>query len=171
MVFIDETSSYLNHSRGYGRAEGQARVYDTAPKGKKERSSLIAAISAQGLEPGHCLVHSGSVDKAAFLCFLEQLLPRIKAGSILVMDNWTVHHGEDVRNLVASYHCQLRYLPVYSPDFNPIEHIFAKIKAFIKGKRPLETDKLIQAFIDALFTVTAQDVQNAYRHCGYQLKS
>lgn len=86
------------------------------------------------------------------------------------MDNWTVHHGEDIKRLVERYHCQLRYLPVYSPDFNPIEHIFAKIKAFIKARRPLETTKLIQAFIDALFTVTVEDVQHAFRHCGYQIQ-
>jgi hypothetical protein len=169
LLFIDETSSYLNHSRAYGRAEGQTRVYDAAPKGKKERSSLIAAISAQGLVPEHCLVHKDSVDKAAFLSFLKELLPRLDPGSILVMDNWTVHHGEDIRLLVEQYDCQLRYLPTYSPDFNPIEHIFAKVKAFIKAKRPMETVKLIQAFVDALFTVTTDDVQNAFRHCGYQV--
>lgn len=169
LVFIDEASSYLNQSRGYGRAEGKTRVYDDAPKGKKERTSLIAAITADGLEPSHCLVHPDSVNKAAFMIFLEQLLPNLKQGSILVMDNWTVHHGQDVRRLIESHQCTVRYLPAYSPDFNPIEHIFSKIKAFVKALRAKETPRLIQAFQDALFNVKADDVRHSFRHCGYNL--
>jgi hypothetical protein len=144
-------------------------VFDDAPKGKKERSSLIAAITSQGLEPKHCLVHPESVDKAAFMVFLKGLLPCLAQGSILVMDNWTVHHGSEIKELVESYACKLRYLPAYSPDFNPIELIFSKIKAFLKALRPKETPKLIQAFSDSLFTIKPQDVQNAFRHCGYVL--
>ena len=144
-------------------------MFDDAPKGKKERSSLIAAITAEGLEPHHCLVHPESVDKAAFLSFLKQLLPQLEPGSILVMDNWTVHYGQDVTHLIESYACELRYLPAYSPDFNPIEHIFSKIKTFIKALRPKEMPILIQAFVDALFTIKVQDVRNAFRHCGYNL--
>jgi transposase len=115
------------------------------------------------------LVHPESVDKAAFVTFLKQLLPGLVAGSTLVMDNWTVHHGEDIKALVESYACSLRYLPAYSPDFNPIELIFSKIKAFIKASRPPQTPQLIQAFVDAVLSVSPLDVQNAFRHCGYPL--
>jgi transposase len=114
-------------------------------------------------------VHPDSVDKAAFMVFLKGLLPNLEEGSVLVMDNWTVHHGQDIKVLVESYACKLRYLPAYSPDFNPIELIFSKIKAFVKALRPKETAKLIKAFEDALFTVTSDDVRNSFRHCCYDL--
>ncbi|MCA9839939.1 MAG: transposase, partial [Trueperaceae bacterium] len=105
----DETSSYLNQSRAYGRDEGKARVYDDAPKGKKERSSLIAAITAKGLEPKHCLAHPDSVNKAAFMIFLKQLLANLEQGSILLMDNWRVHHGKHIKELIESHDCSVRY--------------------------------------------------------------
>jgi len=130
---------------------------------------LIAAIHAKGLDPQHCLVHPDSVDKAAFMTFLKQLLPQLEPGSILVMDNWTVHHGKDITQLIESYGYKLRYLPAYSPDLNPIELVFSKIKAFVKALRPKETPILIQAFCDALFSVSSDDVQNAFRHCGYAI--
>ena len=83
------------------------------------------------------------------------------------MDNWTVHKGDDITNLVESYGCTILYLPTYSPDFNPIEYLFSKIKAFIKKLRPLNVDDLIQAFSDAAQTITLHNVADSFRHCGY----
>jgi transposase len=117
------------------------------------------------------LVIPDTVNKNAFLAFLETiLLPTLARGSVLVMDNWTVHHGDDVRDLVEAYGCELLYLPTYSPDLNPIEHLFAKIKAFIKSLRPDSTDKLIQAFCDAVKLVTPEQALNTFVHCGYGLE-
>ena len=90
-------------------------------------------------------------------------------GGVLVLDNWTVHHGEEVRALTERFGCELLYLPTYSPDLNPIEHLFAKLKAFIKALRPETLDDLIQAFCDAVKTVTPENVLNSFRHCGYKL--
>lgn len=109
----------MNLSRNYGRAHSSKRVIDHAPRGKKERSSLIAAVTNKGLKPIHCLVHPDSVNKAAFLTYLDKvLLPALEPGSILVMDNWsakhpegTVHHGEDVNQLVEVHGCSIFYLP------------------------------------------------------------
>jgi len=143
-------------------------VVDNAPKGKKERASLIAAVTSQGFEPEHCLIHSGSVNKSAFLTYLaEVLLPDLAAGSVLVMDNWTVHHGEDVTRLVEAHGCTILYLPSYSPDFNPIELLFSKIKAFVKKLRPLNLPDLLEAFSDAVLTLTPQDAAATFEHCGY----
>ncbi len=126
---------------------------------------------------GYVLVVTDTVNKNAFLCFLETtLLPTLPQHSVLVLDNWsakhpegTVHHGDDVRALVEAHGCELLYLPTYSPDFNPIEHLFAKIKAFIKRIRPDTTDNLVQAFCDAVKTLTPENVLNAFKHCGYHL--
>ena len=168
LVFIDEASAYLTQSREYGRAHSSERVIDCAPKGKKERSSLIAAVTVKGLAPEHCLVHPESVNKAAFVTYLsEVLLPNLEKDSILVLDNWTVHHGEEITQLVEEHGSELFYLPTYSPDFNPIEYLFAKIKAFVKALRPQKMPDLLQAFVDGVLSVTAKDVAETFRHCGY----
>ena len=167
LVFLDETSAYLNLSRSYGRASTTRRVVDDAPKGKKERVSLLAAVTLRGLEGKHCLVHPENVNQAAFLSYLKTLLPNLKAGSVLVLDNWRVHLGPDVRKLVAKYKCTLLYLPAYSPDFNPIELLFSKIKAFVKQLRPLTLPELMQAFVDAVLSVSPTDAKNTFEYCGY----
>lgn len=167
-MFIDETSSYLDQSREYARAPLAERAVDQAPKATKQRVSLLAAVSSQDLDPKHCLVHQGSVNKAAFTTYLRDiLLPHLAPGSILVLDNWTVHKGHDIRNLVKQFKCTLLYLPTYSPDFNPIEFLFSKIKAFVKAIRPPNLADLIQAFAQAVLTVTPDDVANTFQHCGY----
>lgn len=169
-MFIDETSAYVGQSCEYGWAASNERVYDSRPKGKKGRVSLIAAVSLDGHMAEQALVIPDTVNKNAFLAFLETtLLPTLPKGSVLVMDNWTVHHGDDVRSFVEDYGCELLYLPTYSPDLNPIEHLFAKLKAFIKALRPDTTDTLVQAFCQAVKTVTPENVLNSFQHCGYEL--
>ena len=117
------------------------------------------------------LVIPDTVNKNAFLAFLETtLLPTLVRGSVIIMDNWTVHHGDDVRDLVEACGCELLYLPTYSPDLNPIEHLFAKLKAFIKALRPDSIDALVQAFCQAVKTVTPRNVLNSFQHCGYQVR-
>lgn len=170
-MFIDETSAFVGQSREYGWAPSRERVHDTRPKGKKARVSLIAACSLSGVMAEQALIITDTVNKNAFLAFLETtLLPTLAKGSVLVMDNWTVHHGDDVRELVDAAGCELLYLPTYSPDLNPIEHLFAKIKAFVKRLRPDTIDNLTQAFGDAVKTVTPENILNSVLHCGYKLE-
>jgi len=170
-VFIDETSAYVGQSRGYGWAASSERVHDTRPKGKKAWVSLIAAISLDTAMAQRALVVTDTVNQNAFLCFLETtLLPTLAEGSVLVLDNWTVHHGDDVRELVTRFGCELLYLPTYSPDLNPIEHLFAKVKAFVKALRPNTLPDLVQAFCDAVKTVSPENVLKSFLHCGYQLE-
>lgn len=171
LVFLDETSAYVGQSREYGWGLSTERVYDTRPRGKKAWISLIAAASLDRMMAEQALVVTDTVNQNAFLAFLKiTLLPTLPKGSVLVLDNWTVHHGDEVRDLVAAYGCSLLYLPTYSPDLNPIEHLFAKVKAFVKSLRPASTDQLIQAFCDAVKTVSPQNILNSFQHCGYQLQ-
>ena len=114
------------------------------------------------------LLISDSVNQNAFLYFLEFVLwPTLTEGSVLVMDNWSVHHGEVVRDLAERFGCELLYLPTYSPDFNPIEHLFTQLKMFVKALRPNTSDTLTAVFGEALTAVSPQNVRNSYRHCGY----
>lgn len=165
---MDETSSYVGISREYAWAHSSERVVDKKPKGKKQRVSLIAACSLSGSTAEQALVVPDSVDKNAFLGYLEySLLPTLESGTVIILDNWRVHYGDDVTELVEAAGCELLYLPTYSPDFNPIEHLFAKVKAFIKSLRPDSIQDLTQAFCDAVKTITADNVKNAFEHCGY----
>jgi len=168
LLFLDETSSFVNISRAYAWAHSSKRVFDSFPKGKKKRASLIAAIGINANLAEHALVHPESVDKNAFKAYLEHvLLPKLEPGTTLVMDNWTVHKGDDVSELVESYGCKILYLPTYSPDFNPIEYLFSKIKAFIKKLRPMNLDDLMDAFSDAAESITLQNIAHSFKHCGY----
>ena len=169
-MFIDETSAYVGISRKYGWAPSAERVHDTRPKGKKAWVSLIAAISLNAAMTEQALVVTDTVNKNAFLAFLETtLLPTLPKGSVLVLDNWTVHHGDDIRELVERCGCELLYLPTYSPDLNPIEHLFAKVKAFVKALRPATTATLVNAFCQAVKTVSPQNILKSFLHCGYRL--
>ena len=169
-MFIDETSAYVGTSREYGWAPSAERVHDTRPRGKKERVSLIAATSLDGVMAQQTLVVTDTVNQNALLAFLETtLLPTLAKGSVLVLDNWSVHPGDDVRELVEAYDCELLYLPTYSPDLNPIEHLFAKVKAFVKALRPDTLPTLVQAFCDAVKTVSPENVLKSILHCGYRL--
>jgi hypothetical protein len=169
-VFVDETSAYVGISSEYGWGSSTERIIDSKPKGKKEQVSLIAAITLDGAMAEQALVIPGTVNKNAFLAFLEcTLLPTLAKGSVIVMDNWTVHHGDEIRELAEAHNCELLYLPTYSPDLNPIEHLFAKIKAFIKALRPGTTDTLVQTFCAAVKTVTPENVLNSFQHCGYDV--
>jgi len=168
LVFIDETSSFLNLSRSYAWAHKSERAFDSYPKGKKEKVSLIAAIGLTKNLAEHAIIHPDSVDKNAFKAYLKTtLLPRLEADTILVLDNWTVHHGADIKALVEAFNCKLLYLPTYSPDLNPIEYLFSKIKALIKKLRPLKLVDLLLAFENAARSISLQDIRNTFRHCGY----
>jgi transposase len=168
-VFLDETGGWLDMPRLHARAVGGTRIYDTVAKKRKGKVSLLAAITNRGMEDRACLVHEGSVDSKAFIAYIEHALcPTPEPGQTVIMDNFTVHHNKRVRQLIEARKCQLFYLPTYSPDFNPIENLFAKVKACIRKLRPLAITDLIQAFEDAVSSVSSTDAANAFRHCGYQ---
>ena len=155
-------------TRPYARVVGGARVFDTAPKRRKGKVSLMAAITNTGMDTQACLIHENSVDSAAFLSYIEHVLcPTLESGQVVIMDNFTIHHTSQVETLIEAKGCQLLYLPIYSPDFNPTEHLFAKLKAFIRKLSPNTVKELIQAFQAAVLSVTQDDARNAFRHCGY----
>ncbi len=169
LVFLDETGGWLGMTQLYGRVLDGARVYDKAPKRRKGKVSLLAAVTNQGINPQACLIHEGSVDSAAFLSYVKHaLVPTLQAGQVVIMDNFTIHHNAKVKELIEAAGCKLRYLPTYSPDFNPIDNLFAKIKAYIRKLRPDTVHDLIKAFEDAVSSITPTNAANVFGHCGYQ---
>ena len=155
-------------ARTYARSFKGTRAVDGAPRRREGKVSLIAAITPQGLDPERCLIHPGAVDTKAFLTYLrEVLVPTLKPGQVVFMDNFTIHHNKAVRTMIEGAGCYLAYLPTYSPDFNPIELVFSKIKAFLKKARAIRVVDLIMAIAEAIATVSPQEVQRCFNHCGY----
>lgn len=110
----------------------------------------------------------GSVNTETFLVYLERvLLPTLEPGKIIIVDNYSVHQSSKVRRLIEAHGCYLINLPPYSPDFNPIEQAFSKVKAYLRKVAARTTERLEKAIATALQAITPQDARGWFRHCGY----
>jgi len=167
-VFVDESGAWLGLQRTYARSAKGTRAVSEAPRRREGKVSLIAAITPQGLDPEQCLIHPGAVDTQAFITYLrEVLVPNLRPGQVVFMDNFTIHHNKQVRTLIEGAGCYLAYLPTYSPDFNPIELVFSKVKAFLRKAGAAQAVTLIDAITQALATVLPHEVEACFNHCGY----
>jgi transposase len=118
---------------------------------------------------GPSLTVEGATDRDVFEAYVERVLsPELRPGQVLVMDNLTVHKGERVRALIEERGCELLYLPPYSPDFNPIEEAFSKIKAVLRKVEARTREGLIEAMGIAISAVSAHDARGFFEHCGYR---
>jgi len=166
LVFIDETWATTNMARRYGRAPVGERLVCAVPHGHWKTTTFVAALRADGLS---CpLVIDGAVNGDLFVAYVEQqLVPSLRAGDIVVMDNLSSHKRARVRQAIEGAGCELRYLPPYSPDLNPIELAFSKLKGLLRkaGRRTVEG---LWSFLGgALDLFSAQECRNYFRHCGY----
>ena len=111
----------------------------------------------------------GGTNKAVFEAYVEQVLaPSLRPGQVVVMDNLSAHKGEEARELIEERGCELLFLPPYSPDLNPIEEAFSKIKGLLRKAQARTREALIEALGEAISVVTAQDVAGFFEHCGYR---
>ena len=166
LVFIDESSTNIALVGRYGRAPRGQRALDRAPRNWGENVTLISSIYLGGMGPSMSL--PGSADAEAFKLYLEHFLcPTLRPGQIVVMDNLSVHKNKKVRELIEECGCELLFLPPYSPDFNPIEEAFSKVKAVLKKARARSVETLVEATGQALSAVTEQDARGFFWHCGY----
>jgi transposase len=165
-VWVDETGTNTAMARRYGRAPRGRRVDGPVPHGHWKVLTLTAAIRLDGV--GGCLTFDGASDAAAFETYLERVLvPTLRPGDIVVMDNLAAHKGPEVERLIRQAGASPRYLPAYSPDLNPIEKMFSKLKAFLRKAAARTVDRLNEAIGDALRAVTHQDIAGWSRSCGY----
>lgn len=168
-MFIDETWAKTNMTRLRGRSPRGERLIEKVPHGHWKTTTLIAALDYQGLRAATTV--DGAINGAVFTAFVRQvLLPTLHPGDLVVLDNLSAHKVEGVREAIESVAAQVVYLPPYSPDLNPIENAFSKIKQLLRSARhramgPLWTDT--QRILDA---VTASDAAGYFRHCGYTLQ-
>jgi transposase len=127
---------------------------------------LIAALGWFGM--GESMIIEGSVNAVAFEQYVEEILvPSLTAGQIVIMDNLAAHKGKKVEYLIKAKGCQVHFWPGYSPDFSPIEETFSKLKTHLRRVGARTREPLQEAICQALLTVTAQDAQGWFRHCGY----
>jgi transposase len=153
--------------RRYGRGLRGQRVSDHAPYGRWHTSTFIAALRLEGLTaPG---VIDGPMDHDSFLAYVEQILvPTLRPGDIVVLDNLGAHRGDDIRLALAGVGATLRFLPPYSPDFNPIELCFAKLKAILRAARPRTFDAVCDVIGASLARFLSDECARYFRHCGYR---
>ncbi|MER3554726.1 MAG: hypothetical protein C4331_10365 [Meiothermus sp.] len=166
LVFVDECGTHISPSREYARAPAGQRAVGKVPRNKGENLSLIVAMS--GHEFGAEWVLDGAVDGDAFVVYTEQvLLPFLKPGQVVVMDNLGAHKRAEVKTLIESCGCTLLFLLPYSPDFSPIEQAFSKLKAFLKKARTRLS--LAGAIASAIRTLSPHNILGWFTHCGYLL--
>ncbi len=166
LVFVDECGSNIALTRLYARSPKGRRAYGAIPRNRRANVTLLAALSLQGI--GEALILEGPADAIAFEIYIERILaPSLQAGHIVVMDNLSTHIGEKVRQAIDAQGCQLLFLPSYSPDLSPIEEAFSKLKAFLRHAQARTREALQEAIAQAITTITAQDAQGWFRHCGY----
>jgi transposase len=166
LVLVDETGTNTAMARRYGRAPRGQRVDGPVPHGHWKAVTLTAAMRLGGV--GGCLAFDGATDAATFEAYVEQVLaPTLRPGDIVVMDNLAAHKGPAVERLIQAVGAEVRYLPAYSPDLNPIEKMFSKLKAYLRKAAARTVDRLYEIMGDALRSVTDHDITGWFRSCGY----
>ena len=167
-VFLDECGVTTDLLRRYGRGPRGLRVTDHTPCSHWEAHTVIAALRLTGLDAP--AVFDGPIDSPSFLAYVEQVLvPTLRPGDVVVLDNLAVHKQPEVRTAIAQAGASIRFLPPYSPDFNPIELAFAKLKAFLRAARPRSYEQVCTLIAIALDLFTPDECANYVRHCGYRV--
>jgi transposase len=166
LVFIDETGASTKMARRYGRALRGERCQAPVPHGHWKTTTFVGALRCEGMTAP--MVLDGAMYGAAFLAYVEQVLvPTLKPGNIVVMDNLPAHKPVAVRQAIEAAGAELRFLPPYSPDFNPIEMAFSKLKAFLKKTAARTVEDLWDAIAQGIDSFTPAECQNYFAAAGY----
>jgi transposase len=167
-LFVDECGTNITLTRLYARAPRGERAFGKVPRNWDKNVTLIAAMSAEGM--GAAMSVEGATDGAAFEAYVRHfLLPTLKEGQVVVMDDLQVHKSSRIRKLIESVGASVLFLPPYSPDFSPIEEAFSKIKAILRRIEARTQETLVEAIGQALDAVSHRDALGWFSHCGYRL--
>jgi transposase len=169
LVFLDESGASTAMDRTHGRAPSGVRVDGPVPHGHWKVVTLTAAVRLGGVPEPACLAFDGATDTACFEAYVgECLVPALRPGDIVVMDNLACHKTAEVARLVAAAGAEVRYLPAYSPDLNPIERLFSKLKAWLRKAKARTVEALIAAMGEALRAIRPRDIAGWFAHSGYR---
>lgn len=166
VLFLDETGAVTNLVRSHGRSLEGSRCVAYAPNGHWKMMTAVAAIRLSGVAAAATM--ACPMDGELFQTYIrEELSPTLRTGDVVVMDNLSSHKHPRVRELIESAGATLLYLPPYSPDYNPIEMVWSKVKRLLRTAAARTINALHEAFGDAMTAVTPSDIAGCFRHCGY----
>jgi transposase len=166
LLFVDESSTNIALTPRYGRAPRGERAHGKAPRNWGKNVTLISSIGSEGMGPSMSI--EGSSDTESFSLYVREILaPRLRPGQIVLMDNLSVHKSKWVRDLIEARGCQLWLLPSYSPDMNPIEEAFSKVKNLIRKAKARTLEALFAVTAGALEAVSEEDARGFFAACGY----
>jgi transposase len=166
LVFVDECGIATNMARLYGRAARGRRARGAVPHGRWERLTVLGGLTLGGLTA--CMSLEGAADTEAMVAFVRQVLvPTLRPGQVVVLDNLSVHRDARVRQLIERAGCRLLFLPPYSPDLNPIEPAWSKLKALLRSVGARTTTALHDALAGVVDAITPDDARGYFHHCGY----
>jgi transposase len=167
LVFVDECGTHTSLAPIYGYAPEGERLRLSVPRRRGKNTTLLASMSLEGMGPS--LAVEGATTAVVFEAYVEKVLaPSLEEGRIVVMDNLGAHRPKRVKELIEGRGCELLYLPSYSPDYNPIEEAFAKIKDLLRQAAAWTKEALVEAIGAALSAVSAQDARGYFEHTGYR---
>lgn len=166
LKFIDESGSNLALTRLFGRARPGARIHEGVPRNYGENITMLAAIGSGGVSAA--MTVNGAVDGDVFLTYVrEVLVPSLEVGDIVVMDNLRAHQVTGVAEAITACGARVEYLPPYSPDYNPIEKMWSKIKTILRQAKARTREALEAVLREALLEITEADARAWFTHCGY----
>jgi transposase len=166
LIFVDECGTHTSLAPIYGYAPRGERLCLAVPRNRGKNTTLLSSMSLEGIGPS--LSVEGSTTTRVFETYVEKVLaPSLKEGQVVVMDNLSAHKPKRIRELVEQRGCELVYLPSYSPDYNPIEEAFAKIKHLLRKAAARTKEALIDAIAAALCAISTEDIRGYFQHAGY----
>jgi transposase len=166
LVFVDESGANTQMTRRQGRSPVGQRLVCPVPQGHYQTTTMVAAVRLQG--PQAPWLFDGAMDGELFLAWVKQgLVPGLQRGDVIILDNLSTHKVAGVREAIEATGARLEYLPPYSPDFNPIENLWSKVKQGLKSRDPRKARQLFKAARAAFGSVTAEDCHGFFLHAGY----
>ena len=166
LKFIDESGTHLGLTRLFARAAAGQRVVEATPGASGTHYTLLATLGWHGV--GAVGVLAGAVDGLAFEAYVQQALaPTLRKGDVVVLDNLSAHKNARVQALIEARGARVVFLPPYSPDFNPIELCWAKVKSALRSAKARTPEVLLAAITEAFATISRQDIHAWFAHCGY----
>jgi transposase len=168
LIFVDEMGTNVSLSPIYGWSKKGERAHGSVPRNRGRNTTVLSSMSVEGMGPS--LAVEGATDTDVFETYVERVLaPALREGQVVVMDNLSAHKGERVREIIEGRGCELLYLPSYSPDLNPIEEAFGKMKGlFLRKVEARSREALLEAIGAAISAVSDRDARGFFEHCGYR---
>ena len=168
-MFLDESGVTTEMTRRYGRALRGERIREASPAGHWRTLTLLGAMTSEGMLAS--MTVESPTDGDVFRAYLDEVLcPQLRPDQVVVMDNLAAHKVDGVRQRIEAAGARLLYLPPYSPDFNPIEQAWSKIKEHLRSAKARTLEVLEETVTQALRTITPQNASAWFSHCGYGLQ-